>query len=456
MSDDRLTRLKTGAFERRFSIARASLVAGSRMAASAAGSFFAAPEDRASARRKALGEQAEYLVSELGKLKGSVVKIGQMMALYGEHFLPPEITSALHKLNDSTTALQWSSLEPLVRAQLGSRFHELEINPEPLGAASLAQVHRARRRSDGAEMVLKIQYPGVAEAIDSDLNLVTQMLRLTRAVPQTREFDEWLEEVRMMMHREVNYALEAETTRLFCEFLKNDSRFVVPKIYPEYCGDHLLVMSFEQGVPVNSEAVLTLPAARKNALAIAALDVCCQEVFLWGQIQTDPNFGNYLVQIAEDASQPDRIVLLDFGAVRDFPADILELARGMTRAAFYADREAMKAAMKGYRFFDGMKSGTLESFIDLAFLAFEPFAESSKVPRELLNADGAYCWAKSKLHVRATSAAARSAATRYFTIPPKEFMFLSRKFMGAYTFMTVMEAEVKARDLLAKYVGAES
>ena len=208
--------------------------------------------------------------------------------------------------------------------------------------------------------------------------------------------------------------------------------------------------------PLLREEVLTLPAARKNALAIAALDVCCQEVFLWGQIQTDPNFGNYLVQIAEDASQPDRIVLLDFGAVRDFPADILELARGMTRAAFYADREAMKAAMKGYRFFDGMKSGTLESFIDLAFLAFEPFAESSKVPRELLNADGAYCWAKSKLHVRATSAAARSAATRYFTIPPKEFMFLSRKFMGAYTFMTVMEAEVKARDLLAKYVGAES
>ena len=453
MSDDRLTRLKTGAFERRFSIAKASLVAGSRMAASAAGSLFAAPEDRASTRRKALGEQAEYLVGELGKLKGSVVKIGQMMALYGEHFLPPEITTALHKLNDSTTALEWSSLEPLVRAQLGSRFNELDINPEPLGAASLAQVHRARRRSDGAEIVLKIQYPGVAEAIDSDLNLVTQMLRLTRAVPQTREFDEWLEEVRMMMHREVNYPLEAETTRLFREFLKDDPRFVVPKIFPEYCGDHLLVMSFEHGVPVNSDAVLSLPAARKNALAIAALEICCQEVFKWGQIQTDPNFGNYLVQISVDANaQPDRIVLLDFGAVRDFPADILDLARGMTRAAFHADRDAMKAAMKGYRFFDGMKLGTLEGFIDLAFLAFEPFAESSKVPRELLNAAGAYCWAKSKLHVRATSAAARSAATRHFTVPPKEFMFLSRKLMGAYTFMTVMDAEVKARDLLSKYV----
>ncbi|MEO6698867.1 MAG: AarF/ABC1/UbiB kinase family protein, partial [Paraperlucidibaca sp.] len=81
MADDRLKRLKTGAFERRFSIAKASFVAGSRLAASAAGSFFSAPEDRVTARRQALAEQAEYLVGELGQLKGSVVKIGQMMAL---------------------------------------------------------------------------------------------------------------------------------------------------------------------------------------------------------------------------------------------------------------------------------------------------------------------------------------------------------------------------------------
>lgn len=450
MTDERLTRLKTGAFERRFSLARASLVAGSRMAASAAGSLFAAPENRASARRRALAEQAEYLVGELGKLKGSVVKIGQMMALYGEHFLPEEITNALHKLNDSTTALRWSALEPLVREQLGARFSDLIIDPEPLGAASLAQVHRARRRSDGAELVLKIQYPGVAQAIDSDLGLVTQMLRLTRAVPQTREFDEWLDEVRTMMHREVNYPLEAETTRHFRDYLKDDPRFVVPQIHPEYCTDQILVMSYEHGVPVNSQAVLQLPPARRNALALAALEICCREVFTWGQIQTDPNFGNYLVRLGDGADVPDRIILLDFGAVRDFPEDILALARGMTRAAFDADREAMRQAMKGFRFFDNMQASTLEGFIDLAFLAFEPFAANA--PREVLNDEGDYCWARSRLHVRATSLAARSAATKHFSIPPKEFMFLSRKLMGAYTFMTVMDAQIRARDLLAKYI----
>lgn len=452
MTDERLTRLKTGAFERRLSIAKASIVAGTRMAAASAGSMFSAPENRATARRKALAEQADYLVSELGKLKGSVVKIGQMMALYGEHFLPVEITQALHKLNDSTTALTWASLEPLVRQQLGSRFDELEIDPEPLGAASLAQVHRARRRRDGLELVLKIQYPGVAQAIDADLNLVTHMLRLTRAVPQTRDFDEWLDEVRMMMHREVNYPLEAETTRHFRDYLRNDPRFIVPQVFPEYCGEQLLVMTYEHGVPVNSTRIMTLPPERRNAIARAALEVCCREVFEWGQIQTDPNFGNYLVRLGNGADQPDQIILLDFGAVRDFPENLLALARNLTKAAYRRDRDAMRQAMVGFKFLDSLNSSTRENFIDLALLAFEPFAEPEFVPAEVLNANGDYCWARSRLHVRATSQAARSAASRHFVVPPKEFMFLTRKLMGAYTFMTVMDAQIKARALLTPYM----
>ncbi len=451
MVDDRLKRLKTGAFERRFSIAKASLVAGSRMAASAAGSLFSAPENRATARRQALADQAEYLVGELGQLKGSVVKIGQMMALYGEHFLPEEITAALHKLNDSTASLQWETLEPIVREQLGDRFNDLIIDPEPLGAASLAQVHRAKRRSDGAEMVLKIQYPGVADAIDSDLNLVTSMLKLTRAVPQTREFEDWLDEVRMMMHREVNYPLETETTRLFGDYLKDDPRFIVPKIYPEYCGDKLIVMSYETGVPVNSSTVLALPQARRDAISLAALEVCCREVFIWGRLQTDPNFGNYLVKLSDDGKH-DQIVLLDFGAVRDFPDELLSLARNLTRACFNRDRAAMTAAMTGFRFLDNLQPNVREGFLDLALLAFEPFAANEFVPAEILNAEGHYCWAKSMLHKRAASQAARSAASRHFSVPPKEFMFLSRKLMGAYTFMTVMNAQLDGRSLLAKYL----
>lgn len=458
MSDNthEMKRLKTGAFERRFSLAKAGFIAGARMASGAAGSMFSSPVDREEKRRQLMAEQAQYLVRELGKLKGSVVKIGQMMALYGEHFLPPEITSALHQLNDNTSSLAWSSLEPVVRAQLGEkRFSELEIDPQPLGAASLAQVHRASRRSDGAELVLKIQYPGVAQAIDTDLNLVTQLLRLTKAVPQSREFEEWLGEVRMMMHREVNYPQEMETTRLFHSFLKSDERYVVPRIYTDYCTDTILCMSFERGVPINSPMVLGLSQDRRNRIAEAALDICCREVFEWGEIQTDPNFGNYLVRVANNAGEPDRIVLLDFGAVRNFPDDLLDLARKMSSAAFYKDRQAMQAAMNGFSFFDTMTSSTKDSIIDLFFLAIEPFSDLKDAPPETLNAQGNYCWAKSRLHVRAAAMAAKSAANRHFSVPPKEFMFISRKFMGAYTFMTVIDAQIYARKILEPYLTAE-
>lgn len=459
MSDNphQMKRLKTGAFERRLSLAKAGFIAGARFATGTAGSLFSSPEERDEKRRRVMAEQAQYLVRELGKLKGSVVKIGQMMALYGEHFLPPEITRALHQLNDDTSALAWSSLEPVLRTQLGDkRFNELDIDPEPLGAASLAQVHRARRKSDGTELVLKIQYPGVAQAIDSDLNLVTQMLKLTKAVPQTREFEDWLGEVRMMMHREVNYPQEMETTRLFHSFLKDDPRYIVPRIYGDYCTDTVLCMSFERGVPINSPIVLGLSQERRNRIAEAALDICCREVFVWGELQTDPNFGNYLVHLAEKEGEHDRIVLLDFGAVRDFPDDLLALARKLTRAAFYRDRDAMLAAMQGFTFFNGMQQATKDSIVEVLFLAMEPFSDLKDAPAEALTPEGRYAWARSRLHNRVTSLAGKSAATRQFVIPPKEVMFISRKFMGAYTFMTVIDAQIYARAILEPYLQGKS
>ena len=159
MSDrsDKLDQLKTSAFDRRFSIAKASFVAGTRWATANASSMFANEETKSKKRKQAMSEQANYLVQEIGKLKGSIVKIGQMMALYGEHFLPEEITQALNTLNNQTVALAWPAIKEHLQEQLGDKLHELTIDHEPIGTASLAQVHRATRKSDGLELVLKIQ-----------------------------------------------------------------------------------------------------------------------------------------------------------------------------------------------------------------------------------------------------------------------------------------------------------
>lgn len=457
MSDHKMKNLKTSSSDRRLSIAKASLFAGTRWATAQASSLFASPEEKERLRKKALEEQVQYLVTEIGKLKGSIVKVGQMLALYGEHFLPEEVTTALSQLNNQTVGLEWSVIQQQLRQQLGNKLDELEVNPEPLGTASLAQVHRAKRKSDGTELVLKVQYPAVATAIDSDMALLKNLLRLTRLAPQTREFDQWFEEVRLMMHREVNYRLEAESTQRFAERLKDDARYIVPQIYPEYCTHSILCMSYEQGISVNHPELLTLSQQRRNQLGEHALNLMIQEIFQWGEMQTDPNFGNYLVRLAEDEHGIDQIILLDFGAIRQFDAHLLKIARGLIRAGYHHDHVAMMNAMTGYRFFDQLIVQNKRDMAKLFLIACEAFSEAQLVkdcPQGTFDDTGAYDWCVSQLHQRLLQHSQQSVTSRHFTVPPKEFMFISRKFIGAYTFMTVIQAKTHLRPLIEPYLSA--
>ncbi|QIO05973.1 ABC1 kinase family protein [Acinetobacter shaoyimingii] len=457
MSDrnEKLKQLKTSSMDRRLSIAKASLLAGTRWAASSASSIFSNEEDKEKKRKQAMKDQAEYLVAEIGKLKGSIVKIGQMMALYGEHFLPDEITQALNTLNNQTVALAWPAIKEQLVKQLGSKLDDLTIDHEPLGTASLAQVHRATRKSDGMELVLKIQYPGVASAIDSDMSLFKNMLKLTRMVPQTREFDQWFDEVREMMHREVSYKIEAATTRRFAARLKEDPRYIVPQIVEQYCTDQVLCMTFERGVPINSPVMLSLPQERRNQLGEASLEIAVRELFEWGEMQTDPNFGNYLVRLGDGENIRDKIVLLDFGAIRQFDQQLLQVARNLIKAGYHHDAEAMVASMSGYDFFNNMpmsiKPDMAKVFL-MATEAFSTYENNPELPAGVMDEQQRYDWKKSQLHSRVIQRASKSMASRYFTIPPKEFMFISRKFIGAYTFMTVIDAKTNVRKMIQPYL----
>lgn len=449
---DILKNLKTSSIDRRFSIAKASFLAGTRWATSNATSFFSSDEEKERKRKKVLAEQANYLVTEIGKLKGSIVKIGQMMALYGEHFLPKEVTDALNTLNNQTIAVDWHVISPYIEKQLGIKVNDLLINPDPIGTASLAQVHQATLKSTGEKVVLKVQYPGVADAIDSDMNLFKQMLRLTHLLPQTREFDQWFEEVREMMHREVDYALEAETTKRFSNYLKDDNRYIVPKIKDEYCTNQVLCMSYESGVPVNSLAVLSLSEQRRNKIGEASLEIAIKELFVWGEMQTDPNFGNYLVRLSENDDGIDQIVLLDFGAIRQFDETLLTMAHDLIHAGYKHDLDEMVKAMHGYPFFDQIPKDIRPDMAKVFLLATEPFSSLSNnpdIPVDVMSESNQYDWKKSQLHQRVMQQASKSMASRYFSIPPKEFMFISRKFIGAYTFMTVIGAKTDIRKSLS-------
>ena len=453
-----VSRIKTGSFERRLSLTRAGLFAGTRMASHMATNWFSNKETREQRHRAMLSSQARFLVDELGRLKGSVVKIGQVMALYGEHFLPEEVTEALHTLEDQTTSLEWPAIERVLKAELGeSRLSELDIDPEPIGAASLGQVHRAVRRSDGLELVLKVQYPGVADAVDSDLNAVAHLLKVARLVSFGPEFNDWLEEVREMMHREVDYRLEARTTEKFRQMLSHDPRFVVPRVLAEFSTDHVIASTYEHGHSVSSVAVRELPLERRSALGQAALELFFRELFEWGEIQTDPNFGNYRIRIAGEQggdSETDRIVLLDFGAVQSYSSDFLQPVIQMIRASYEEDLEQVVEGGIKLRFMSrDWPAEVLDKFGKVCMSVLEPLAKDrSQWPDYAVNSHGQYRWKQSDLPSRVAKQAARSAISRYFRVPPKEFVFLNRKLIGVYTFIAVLHSEFNGEDLLRKYL----
>ena len=457
-----LDRIKTGKLERRVSMMGLGIKTGARVAAQAASNLFVDSSQRGVKHRMMLEQEAERFVAELGALKGSVVKIGQMMALWGEHYLPPEVTQALHRLEDDTTSMSWSAIHAQLQANLPSHcLAELEIEEKPIAAASLGQVHRARRKSDGVELCIKIQYPGVASAIDSDLDAVSLLLRVARLVPMTQDFKIWFEEIRSLLKQEVNYVFEAQTMQRFAHYLEGDSRYIVPKVYPEYSNSVVLTMSYEPGSRIVSDEVVELESERKNKISEACLDLFWREVFHWGEMQTDPNFGNYLVRL--NAESGDQIVLLDFGAVRRFSPDMLDAGKQLIQGSLQREERFIKEALDRLDFFRQSGSDDLVSdFAGLCYVSIEPFMDPNKLAElgetetmgtdSLWNEAGEYDWAASNLANRVIARATRSACSKYFNLPPKDFMFLSRKFIGAYTLMAVLKAQVKGYSIVSKYL----
>ena len=215
--------------------------------------------------------EARRFVAELGKLKGTYIKIGQMMALFGEHFLPPALAEAMHDLGDQTEPLHWDALESSVRASLGARFDELDIDPEAIAAASLAQVHLAQVCETGEWICLKVQYPGLSDVIDSDFDTVVRMLLLARWVKAGRDLDDWLESMRTHLHHEIDYQREARLTRRMGELVQgvevDGITYHVPAVHEHYCTDTVLALEYMEGYSVTDERVAALSQERRNALA---------------------------------------------------------------------------------------------------------------------------------------------------------------------------------------------
>lgn len=450
--------LKGSVLPRTLSVSLAGLRAGSALAVDSVMQrvMGRGPDDEDSefARR-----EARRFVQELGKLKGTYIKIGQMLALFGEQFLPRVLVTALRDLSDQTEALHWDALESSARDSLGERYAELDIDPQAIAAASLAQVHLAKIRASGEWICLKLQYPGLTQVIDADFDAVVRMLLLARWVKAGRELDDWLESMRSHLHNEIDYRREAAYTlkmkALVAGVQDPAVHYYVPVLYPEYCSDAVLAMEYIEGVPVVDPDIAKLSLERRNALAKGMLELFFYEVYDWGLLQTDPNIGNYLLRLDDRRKKvaQDELVLLDFGSVLDCPDDFLQHLRCTIDAGQRQNVPELVAGLTGLGCLqtDASEEGR-NLFADFCLHLLEPLREPAQLPAQYLNERGEYCWGKSQLMRRAGKKAAQSAVSRHFTTPSRDFALIARKLTGVFNFIAALDAEFNAHDMVQFHI----
>jgi len=445
--------IKRGGLRRRFAIGTAGARSGLGLLSSQAAGLLLPKDQQKVHRDQALEREAKRFVAQLGELKGAYVKIGQMLALYGEHLLPRPVTQALHSLEAQTLPLDWSVMEKTLVAGLSKeKCALLKIDPSSFAAASLSQVHIAEHPKTGEKICLKIQYPGVADTIDDDFNSVVSMLKLTRWVKSARQFEALMLELKAYLRKEVDYRYEVNIAERIRAYLNDDQRYLIPSYQSELCTQTVLSMDFVDGYDVMDEKVQALSLERRNRLAIAMLELFFKEMFSWRLMQTDPNFGNYRIMIDEHGDD-DRLALLDFGAVHELDKNFSDSVRKTILAAHDQDIDTTIEGLIGLKCLREQDSETVKrSFAEFCSYILEPFKEDlSQVPTHAQSESGMYDWHNSGLLKRAGKKGSEKMLVKGFAVPPAEFMLIVRKLTGVFTFVSALRAELNCADLLEPY-----
>ena len=379
-------------------------------------------------------DQARVLVKELGQLKGSVMKAGQMLSIYGEHFFPESINEILRDLHSNSSPVVWSEMEKALRKELGEEYDLYDIDQEPFAAASLGQVYRAQREGY-PPLALKIQYPGVGDAVDSDLKSLRSILSVSRLLPSSEGVDAIFDEIRTMLKREVDYRRELETVQHYQELLRERDDFAIPEVYDQASTQRLLVMNYEEGEDLASSLVESLDQETRNQIGYAIAWLTMQEIFNWKLVQTDPHFGNYKIRMNDDGKV--QMVLLDFGSVRRFPKRYIRPFSRLIQSALDRDREKNCKAAKELGFLgEGDKPASVELMYKICVLAVEPL--------EVEN----YDWENSELIAKMTVLAKDAVFSFKLRPPPREAVFLDRKLIGMFMMLRHFKVRLTLRPML--------
>ena len=380
---------------------------------------------------------ARKVADQLAQMRGAAMKMGQLISMDAGDMLPPELAEIMARLRADAHFMPGPQLRTVLTQAWGrdwlGRF--VKFDTRPIAAASIGQVHRAQTR-DGRDLAIKVQYPGVRRSIDSDVNNVAALMRWSGVLPRDLDIGPMLAEAKQELHDEADYEREGRALARFGTLLADDPDFVVPRLHQDLTTDTVLAMDYVEGVGI--ETLKDAPQETRDRVMALLIGLVFREVFAFRAMQTDPNFANYRYQ-----RDGGRVVLLDFGAARDFRPEMVDRFRRLMRAGMADDRAAMRAAIRDIGFFgDDTAAHHQDLMVDMFDLSMEP-----------LKRTGVFDFADNDLALRMRDAGMALGQDRdFWHIPPMDVLFMQRKFTGVYMLASRLKARVDLGTLIEPHL----
>ncbi|KAJ2851123.1 hypothetical protein IWW36_001374 [Coemansia brasiliensis] len=391
----------------------------------------------------------DRIVAKLTRMRGAALKLGQMLSIQDSKSMSPEIAQVLQRVQNSANYVPMPQLEKAMKSDIGPNWRSgfASFNDEPFAAASIGQVHEARLNEELQEQLgfskvaVKVQYPGVANSIDSDLNNMQSLLVMSKLLPRGMYLDNTIRVARKELHWECDYQREAEAMVKFGTLLASDPVFTVPRLVKELSNKMVLTAEYMDGT--HMKHVEGYEQHIRDFIGTHIMRLCLQELFEFEFMQTDPNWANFLYN-----HQARRISLLDFGASRSFGKEFLDKYLRVLKAAMDGDREACRHWSTELGFLTGYEADIMtQAHVDSVLEIGKPFRQP-----------GIYDFGNQDVSSNVRSAIPVMLRHR-LTPPPEETYSLHRKLSGAFLLCIKLRARVPCqklfKDITSNYTFAD-